>query len=163
MASFFMPSGGNPKNQRELPGFYNVGGVVGAPPALNDAEDVFLVQYLFNLLGRDPTDPNSATWKTVLVTGVIDSLTINAIVRFQQRRQKFLPGTIVDGRVSPAKGYAYGPSFYTIALMNEFVQRDFYEQWPRLDRMPACPVKVKDMVIRTLVGFRRGVPKSAVA
>lgn len=122
------------------------------------------MQYLFHLLGRDPTDPNSATWKTVLVTGAIDSLTINAIVRFQERRRETgLPRTIVDGRVSPAKGYRYRPSFYTIAMMNEFVQRDFYEQWPRLDRMPACPAKLKDMVIRTLVGFRRGAPKSAVA
>ena len=157
MARFYLPDSRNP----DLPGYYNVDNVVGRPPALNDSEDVFLVQYCLHLFKHHPTSEHKHIWSAVPLTGLIDAPTIAGIEQVQRNVKERRPGTIVDGRVSRGRGYSYGSSQFTIAILNEGVQRLFYTDWPRLDRMPACPPKLKDMVIRTLVGFKEGIPKGA--
>src|ERR1700752_2576434 len=67
----------------ELPVFFNVDGVVGAPPAQNKREDVLLVQFIFETIAKNPvatTGPEVlAAAKAVQVTGNVDAATVNAI------------------------------------------------------------------------------------
>jgi hypothetical protein len=139
----------------DLPVFFNVDGVVGTAPATNNREDVLLVQFFLKTIGDLPngTDPAVvAACKLVKVTGTIDPQTIAAITAAQQSRKKQNPATVVDGRVSPAKGgYSYG-AFWTIAQLNHGTRRRHKEVWPRIDKIPGCPDELKAMVTRTVAG-----------
>ena len=147
MAQFFFP----PSRDIQLPGFYNVDGVVGASPAANLHEDVLMVQFLFRCLrGSATREEGKAILNAITLDGIIGPNTIEAIKQFQNFLKPHYPGTIVDGRVSPA----YGSVKYTIYRLNDAVHEDFYDVWPRLDRMPECPSGVRQMVIRTLAGRR---------
>lgn len=137
-----------------LPVFFNVNGVVGAPPAQNAREDVLLVQFLFRVIGRNVADPAAkAVLNAVQVTGVIDAPTIAAIKDIQTRHKKNNPGAIVDGRMSPAKGgYSYGAAEWAVVRLNENVQNSHLDIWPRIDKLDGCPAELTAMVIRTVVG-----------
>ncbi|HSM59939.1 MAG TPA: hypothetical protein VK849_04035 [Longimicrobiales bacterium] len=142
----------------ELPVFFNVDGVVGAPPADNRREDVMLVQFALEMIADSPLRENMdpalvAAAREVRVTGSIDAETVNAIQAFQlATRRAFDPATVVDGRVSPARGgYSYG-STWTIARLNESVQHRNRGIGPRIDRIPGCPGELQQMVARTVVG-----------
>ena len=149
MAYLFAPRPSNDK----LPVFFNVDGVVGAAPAQNNREDVLLVQFAFQLIGKTPqantTPALLAASKAVKVTGQIDAQTIQAIAAIQQQN----PPSIVDGRVSPAKmGYDYGTGVFTIVLLNRSVRNRHTDNWPRIDKIAGCPAELKEMVIRSVVG-----------
>ena len=151
MAQLFIPQPPDP----ELPVFFNVDGVVGDPPAQNKREDVLLVQFLFNLLGNasGPTrypDMRSAA-QAVRVTGTIDSATITAIRTLQGVQRTLNPRTVVDGRVSPARGFTYG-ALWSIVQLNNYVQDHNRDTWPRIDKYAGCPDEIKQLVTRTLVG-----------
>ena len=140
----------------ELPVFFNVDGVVGANPAQNLREDVLLVQFAFQVLGKDPiatTPPEvTAASKAVRVTGTIDKETINAI--FALQRALGNPATVVDGRVSPVKGgYSYGKAMWTIVHLNNFLQNRNVDVWPRIDKISGCPSELKQMVVRQVAGI----------
>jgi hypothetical protein len=142
----------------ELPVFFNVDGVVGASPAMNNREDVLLVQFAFQMIARH-TKPNreelQAVARTVKITGTADIATINAIVALQHfaKTKQGRTGQIVDGRVSPAKGYSYGAGFYwTIVYLNDAIQDFHVDIWPRIDKIPGCPPELQAMVFRTVAG-----------
>jgi hypothetical protein len=153
MAHLFAPRPLNP----ELPMFFNVDGVVGAPPAQNKREDVVLVQFAFKLIADFPiatTNPEVlVAAKAVKITGTVDAATINAIRASQSGRAKDNPAKVVDGRVSPAKGgYSYGGAFWTIVRLNDSMQERLMDIWPRIDKLPSCPAELKTMVMREVVG-----------
>ena len=153
MAHLFVPQPTSPL----LPVFFNVDGVVGNAPAANAREDVLLVQFLLKIIGDTPTAESdaavTAACKQVKVTGVIDSQTIAAITADQTWNKKQSPSTVVDGRVSPAKGYGYSAgTLWSIAGLNKSCQRRHKGNWPRLDKIAGCPDELKAMVIRVLVG-----------
>ena len=138
----------------ELPVFFNVDGAVGAPPAQNQREDVLLVQFCFEAIGRSPKPTTSAevveACRRVKVTGIIDDATISAISAFQRS------GThqnVVDGRVSPANGYLYGNAAFSIVNLNEALQDRNVDIWPRIDKIPNCPPELRKMVVRTCSGI----------
>lgn len=145
----------------DLPVFYNVEAVVGSAPAVNQHEDVLLVQFLLRLLKTAfKKQETRILLATMPLTGIITQQTIAGIVLIQESIKKSgFPATIIDGRASPARDYMYGASFYTIAILNEFVQREHYDLWPRLDKMPEAPAKIRDLVFRILVGGRVGPTK----
>jgi hypothetical protein len=150
MAHLFAPQ----PSLENLPVFYNVDGAVGAQPAENRREDVLLVQFMLETIGRQPrsvTPPAAVeACKKVKATGVIDDATINAIRVFQKTDSH--PATF-DGRVSPARGgYGYGPAAFVIANLNNALQDRNVELWPRIDMIPNFPPELKDMVIRTVRG-----------
>ena len=91
----------------ELPVFFNVDGVVGAPPAQNLSEDVLLVQFALKVIGDSPkpgTPPGlTAAARAVRVTGNMDAATVNAIRALQTAAKQRRSATVVDGRVSPAR------------------------------------------------------------
>lgn len=140
----------------ELPIFFNVQGVVGAAPAQNMMEDVALVQFAFETMGKNPVATSKpefiAACKKVKVTGMIDQETIDAIRIFQAKQST--DAAIVDGRVSPAKsGYFYGPGgMYAIVAINDALQNRFKDLWPRIDKLPGCPAVLVEMVERTVGG-----------
>ncbi|MER3415799.1 MAG: hypothetical protein C4297_06250 [Gemmataceae bacterium] len=141
-----------------LPVFYNVDGVVGAPPADNKREDVLLVQFFIVLIGRSPTPdipPNvAAAFKAVQLTGVADAQTIAAIKAFQESNRQKRPNVVVDGRASPAKpGVAYAPgAAWTIVHLNLESKILHPDVWPRIDKIQGCPDDLKKMVERETVG-----------
>ena len=141
-----------------LPVFYNVDGVVGAPPADNKREDVLLVQFFFVLIGRSPTPdrpPNvAAAFKAVQLTGVADAQTIAAIKAFQESKRQRDPNVVVDGRASPAKpGVAYAPRAAWIIVHLNLESKILHpDVWPRIDKIQGCPDDLKKMVERETVG-----------
>lgn len=154
MAHLLAPQGSLPT----LPVFFNVDGVVGAAPAMNKREDVLLVQFAFTIIAANPTPDSSPEFRqavsTVQVTGTIDNATINAIRATQTEvKRKGQTATVVDGRVSPAKGgYAYGEGTWTIVHLNESMQDRNIKIWPRIDQIATCPAELKQMVVRTVQG-----------
>ena len=141
-----------------LPVFYNVDGVVGAPPADNKREDVLLVQFFIVLIGRSPRlliPPNVvAAFKAVQLTGVADAQTIAAIKAFQESKRQRHPNVVVDGRASPAKpGVLYAPgAVWTIVRLNYQGKNLHPDVWPRIDKIQGCPDDLKKMVERETVG-----------
>ena len=155
MAHLMAPQPSHP----ELPVFFNVDGVVGAAPAVNNREDVLLVQFIFNVIATSPrptTDPVLlAAARAVRLTGTIDPATITAIRAHQtvDRRISGNPNQVVDGRVSPAKGgYSYG-ALWTIAELNNNLQDRHVNIWPRIDTIPGCPAELRQMVVRAVAGM----------
>lgn len=146
MAHLFVPQ----PTMVDLPVFFNVDGVVGAQPAQNNREDVLLVQFAFNVLFK----AGRTEFAGVSVTGIIDTPTIQAIRTFQQHFVEKGSHATVDGRVSPAKvGYSYGGGgFWTIVFLNNEIQDRNTSLWPRIDNISGCPVELKAMVKRTVVG-----------
>lgn len=153
MAHLFVP---NPSSL-VLPVFFNVDGVVGANPASNKREDVLLVQFAFSVIAKLAMTQHPAireAAKDVRVTGIIDEETIVAIRTMQKEAQK-VPGgekAVVDGRVSRARGYDYGTGLWTIFYLNDLMQNNNVDIWPRIDKIPGCPAELKQMVIRTVAG-----------
>jgi len=147
------------KSKPTLPVFYNVDAVVGAAPAVNNREDVLLVQFAFTVIASKPSPNSSPVFHqaaaAVKPTGTIDQATINAIRAAQQQaRDLGSKSTVVDGRVSPASGgYGYGGPTYTIVNLNESVQGRNLDLWPRIDKIPGCPPEVKQLVVRTVQGI----------
>jgi hypothetical protein len=149
MAHLLAPQPSNP----DLPVFFNVDSQVGAPPAPNKREDVLLVQFAFKVNSDNATKASPrllAAAKAVKVTGTVDQETITAIRVLQEELAK---GTVVDGRVSPAKGgYSYGSGMWTIVILNNSMQESFVDIWPRIDKIPGCPAELKQMVMRQVAG-----------
>ncbi len=137
----------------ELPIFFNVDGVVGAPPSVNGREDVLLVQFAFYLIGKTPLPTSkpatTAAAKQVQVTGVCDPQTIAAIRTIQASK-----GGTVDGRVSPSQNnqYSYGSGVWIISHLNDSMQERSMDVWPRLDKISGCPAELAAMVKRVLIG-----------
>ncbi|HJQ57076.1 MAG TPA: peptidoglycan-binding domain-containing protein [Vineibacter sp.] len=149
MAHLFVPL----PHDLEIPTCFNVDGAVGKPPAQNLREDVLLVQFLLNTWGNQPGTRGGQAKplaRMVRVTGIIDPVTIDAIVAFQQ--SDLMPQATVDGRVSPAKGRDYGAAIYTIVQLNSLVQDRNLAIWPRIDLIPGTHPEIVAMVIRTVVG-----------
>lgn len=146
------------KSLPTLPVFFNVDAVVGAAPATNNREDVLLVQFAFAVIAASPAADSSIEFQeaaaAVKLTGTADEETINAIRASQaEANRKGSTGTVVDGRVSPAKGgYAYGDSTWTIVNLNESIQHRNVKVWPRIDQIAGCPAELKLMVVRTVQG-----------
>jgi len=142
----------------ELPVFFNVDGVVGAQPAQNLTEDVLLVQFFLSQIARTPratTPPELvAACKAVIPSnGTIDDATIRAIRVFQQEMKKQSPVQIVDARVSPSRGSTtFGAALFTIVVLNKAVRTRILDIWPRIDKIEKCPLDLKKMVGRELVG-----------
>ena len=142
----------------ELPVFYNVEGVVGAPPAENRREEVMFVQFVFTVMAKNPLPTTPAPLlnaaKAVHLTGVCDPMTIAAIRAFQEDMKKDTPQQIVDGRVSPVRsGYTYsGKAGWIIIHMNDALQNRHVDLWPRIDKIPGCPGELVEMVRRNVAG-----------
>lgn len=139
----------------DLPVFFNVEGVVGAPPAQNRREDVLFVQFVFEMIARQPLSRTPADLltaaKAVKATGNIDPATINAIRTLQRTSEN--KNAVVDGRVSPAKdGYSYGVAAYSIANLNNSLQDRCVDVWPRIDKIASCPAELRTMIVRTVAG-----------
>jgi hypothetical protein len=138
---------------KELPIFFNVEGAVGAQPAVNIREDVLLVQFNLSFIVNTPaptyTPEMIAACKAITLNGIADQQTITAIKEYQ----KLTPGSVVDGRVSPAQGYSYnGAVLWSIAAMNDSLQNRCLDVWPRIDKVPGCPAALAEMTKRTVVG-----------
>jgi hypothetical protein len=144
-------------NSTVLPAFFNVDGVVGASPAANKREDVLLVQFAFTVVAKSPgkLPPELvAAAKAVRVTGSVDPATITAIRATQETLKKTQSATVVDGRVSPARGaYSYGGGLWTVGQLSKFIQARHADLWPRIDKILGCPDELKSMVTRTVTGI----------
>ncbi len=134
-----------------IPIFFNVDASVGAAAANSSREDILLVQLLLKKNGEVVPASNpqakleNEIMKKVAFTGVADPATIAAIQAFQQSMKRKAPGTIVDGRVSPARNSAtFGAGTrYTIVNLNGFLRRHMPKIWPRFQDVPDCPGELK--------------------
>jgi len=88
--------------------------------------------------------------KRVPQTGQIDQATIDGIIAFQSARKREHPGTIVDGRVSPASHYRYGGDLFTIVAMNGYIRKFAPQVWPRLNDFSDCPGMLKAKIPQIL-------------
>jgi peptidoglycan hydrolase-like protein with peptidoglycan-binding domain len=124
--------------------FFNVNSHVGRNRA-NSWDDVMIVQYLLQKLGKAgvPIDmPElAAQFAAITPSGDFDDDTEAAIRAFQQR----FGAMAVDGVVSPAHNVTFQGAHYTIWLLN-FLTRDQFPNWPRLQDAADCPSRLKSMV-----------------
>lgn len=133
----------------DVPLFFNVETSVGRGGMNSSREDILLVQFMLKKNGEKvPANSPLAkaeneVMKRVPQTGVVDSATIAAIKAFQTAMKRKLPGTVVDGRVSPAQNTSYGSGIFTIAAMNGFIRRHCPAEWPRIQDFGDCPAAVK--------------------
>ena len=137
-----------------LPVFFNLDSSVGNRGANSNHDDILLVQFLLKAMTLRVTTPEGALAKPILSrtpqTGVVDQATIESIMTFQEAQKKKGNAKVVDGRVSPAKGYRYNGGFYTIVLLNGLLREDFRHQWPRLDQIPGCPGRITQLMGKLL-------------
>lgn len=131
-----------------IPVFFNVDSSVGRNGQNSSMDDILLVQYFLSLIGKNPT-PGSKLGHLadVPVTGTVNPQTIAGIEAIQVAN-----GASADGRVSVAKGYKFGSSFFTIVSLNFNVKGRFRAQWPNIEEMPACPPLLNMACRRALSG-----------
>lgn len=129
----------------KLPIFFNVDESVGRQGA-NHPEDVLLVQFMLRTVAEmtpSQSPQGESRRQRILqipVTGFCDEATIDGIRAWQEARKETISGTVVDGRVSPARGYFYGGvGEWTIVDVNVFFRKLFSNVWPRLQDVPGCP------------------------
>jgi hypothetical protein len=139
-----------------FPLILNVNTSVGRGGQNSNIEDILLVQFLLRkLVERMPaTTPAGKAADEVMrriqFTGAADPTTIAAIEAFQQSQRAAVSGTIVDGKVSPAHGIAYGGGAWTIAQLNFFIRKSCQDVWPRLDKFGDCPGLLKSRIPQIL-------------
>ena len=128
--------------------FFNVDTSVGRNAQNSSVDDILLVQYFISLIAKNPTPGSKLTrFANLPVTGRINDETIAAIEAVQEAGRMTR-----DGRVSVAKGFSFGGTFYTIVSLNFSVRTRFKAQWPNVDELPACPGLLNLACRRALVG-----------
>lgn len=139
-----------------LPIFFNLDTTVGDHGTNSSQEDILLVQFLIRQLAEKlPAHTPSGEAKRqrmlkVQMSGMCDDPTIDGIRAWQEARKDNVPGTIVDGRASQARGYFYGGGEWTIVDLNTIFRKTFRDLWPRLDNHPNCPPLLKTRVQQVL-------------
>jgi hypothetical protein len=141
----------------DLPIFFNVDTSVGKGGQNSSQEDILLVQFLLQATAEaSPPAKGSADAirqraANLPVTGLADAATTDCIHAWQEARKPTLPGTIVDGRVNPARGVLYAKGGeWTIVDLNAVFRRFFPKIWPRLHDHPKCPALLKTRVPQVL-------------
>jgi len=80
----------------------------------------------------------------VVADGLSGPNTIDGIRAIQEVMRDLRPATIVDGRVSSARGYDYSAGgTWTIVSINSALRRRSPSVWPRLFDFPDCPGELK--------------------
>lgn len=88
-----------------------------------------------------------------LCSGRRDDPTVIAIRSAQEELNKTRgAGTTIDGRVSPARGYSFGATLFTIVHFNNIFKEKVKSIWPRLDLMPECPARLGAAVLEAVIG-----------
>lgn len=132
--------------ERPFEMFFNVDAAVGHRGTASRV-DVLLVQFMIRKIGPHVNKPAlKARMTSVTLSGLNDDKTIDGIKAVQEHMRERMPGTIVDGRASPARGYRYGGGGWTIAVLNAGIKQHFSDVWPRLQDFPDCPGEVKEKV-----------------
>jgi hypothetical protein len=134
-------------SQPNIPIFFNVDSSVGKEGANSNWDDVLLVQFLVHKAG-DTASPTispdrKARMLKVRATGICDDDTIDGIRAAQEHIRLGIPGTVVDGRVSPARGYDYGGGTWILVFLCMQLRMKFPNLWPRLQDLPDCPPQLK--------------------
>lgn len=127
---------------------FNVDAHVGVS-CTNKAEDVLLVQFLMRKAAVRSLQDRPAIRQRLLrvpISGTCDDPTIDGIRAVQERMRERNPGSVIDGRVSPAKASDYGAGAWTIVTLNYTVRSDFPETWPRLHDFSDCPGLLKTRI-----------------
>jgi hypothetical protein len=132
----------------DIPIFFNVDSTVGQGGANSNIEDILLVQFLVRKTAETASPTLSADRKArmlkVPTTGVCDDATIDGIKAAQEHIRQGIPGTVVDGRVSPARGYDYGGGgSWIVVFLNMQMRIRFSSVWPRLQDLDDCPAQLK--------------------
>jgi hypothetical protein len=121
---------------------------VGRNGQNSSVDDILLVQFFLSLIGKNPTPGSSlGPLADIPVTGRMNPETIRGIELIQAAGR-----STVDGRVSVARGYKYGATFYTIVSLNFNVKERFRSQWPNIEEMPGCPALLNLACRRALGG-----------
>ncbi|MBR0800719.1 hypothetical protein JQ615_35695 [Bradyrhizobium jicamae] len=137
--------------------FWNIDAEVGLNSP-NRTDDVQLVQLGYAFMAMAPTTPNEirATFAAVQVgafcTGRDDDPLVQAIFAHESSR-----GGTVDGHVSvigTSNGIymdSSGPHTYMLTALVNNIQDGMPNDFPRLDKHPACPPDLKAAVLKVLI------------
>jgi peptidoglycan hydrolase-like protein with peptidoglycan-binding domain len=128
--------------------FFNVDSSVGNNGTNSNRADILLVQFLIrklSVLAASNLSPDQrARMGRVTVDGMSGPITIDGIRAVQERMREKQPGTVVDGRVSGARGrHQYGAGVWTIVSLNSSLRKRIPSVWPRLQDLPDCPAALK--------------------
>ena len=108
---------------------------------------ILLVQFMIRKLGELATNVSPdrrARMAKVVADGLSEPNTIDGIRAIQEIMRDSRPATIVDGRISSARGYDYSSGgTWTIVSINSALRRRSPSVWPRLLDFPDCPGELK--------------------
>ena len=149
--SFFTPTDPN------VSVFFNVSQSVGRNGQNSNREDILLVQFLLRKIAATINPPPTQAGRDRLkrvqqvpLSGNMDQTTIDGITALQENMKVKMPATVVDGRISVAKGYLYGGGYWSIVALNAYVRKHNDKIWPRLQDFSDCPgllkAKIKQML-----------------
>jgi len=127
---------------------FNVESSVGFNGQNSNGEDKVLVQFLLRRCADSPKlNPARRARMKIRVDGMVGPATIDAIKAAQEHMRERNPNTVVDGRVSRARGVTYATeAAWTIVTLNNVVRHNFPGQWPRLQDIAECPGQVRSKV-----------------
>lgn len=116
-----------------LPVIWNVDNAVGVG-GVNSYEDVYLVQFMLNMVAKSPKPMSTTTRPKLLalqVNGVCDAYTIECIKAIQSAWKEKKPSVVVDGRISKAgPSLKYGTDWYSITNINNSYRSCYWANWP---------------------------------
>jgi hypothetical protein len=137
-----------------LPVIWNVDNTVGEG-GVNSTEDVYLVQYMLNMVAKSPKPMNTDTRPKLLalrVDGICDAYTIMCIKAIQTSWKQSSPTIVVDGRVSKSTpSLKYGSNWYSIVNINNSYRRCYWANWPVMS-LDADDATITNLMYRSLYG-----------
>ena len=111
--------------------FFNVEASVGHFGQNSNSDDILLVQFLLRKcaeISEIAANPErKARLMRVPLTSVCEENTIDGIRAIQEQMKEKNAGTVVDGRVSKARGHHYGGGAWTIVTLNASVRHEVPE------------------------------------
>lgn len=140
-------------NPSATPVIFNLHEAVGQGFVRNLTEDVFLIQTYFNFLGKKTPDAELRTAASrIVVSGMMDTATREAILIYQKRmHSKGLSGP-PDGKVSPTTYSRYGRNYFMLPMLSMTVRKYCLDIWPRIDKLPGAHLAIGKLVQRELTG-----------
>lgn len=118
--------------------------------------DVLYVQWYYRLAADQSETPpeRKAVYREVGLTGHCTGLDSDPLVRAITLHQRSINHPQVDGRVSVAKGSGKldGTAFFILRI-GARIARMYPEYWPRLDKIPGCPLEVAEAARQAVPQF----------
>ncbi|TCR70357.1 hypothetical protein [Bosea sp. BK604] len=132
---------------------WNVDCSVGKGGQNNIRTDVLYIQWYYRLATDQAETPpdRKEIYRQVALSGACTGMDSDPLVRAITLHQRSINHPQVDGRVSVATGNGkLGGSAFFVLRLGARIANMYPELWPRLDKIPHCPLEVAGAVKQTI-------------